>query len=277
MPPFDSVGILMIATNDYLERWKDTALDLEKNAFRGESIVSIHLFTNRIIDAADFAKQHLSRIQLVVHEINGWGWPEATLFRYRFFHEVRDSVTESFLVYLDSDMRVVGDIAKPIFEHGKDDGIGVVIHPGFYRPKGLKLLTFYKVSPTRVLRDAKIACQSSRHLGAWERNVNSTAYVPRRMRRSYAHGAIWFGYRNVFFSMCQELDHRTSLDLNRGIIALWHDESHLNWYISNNAHRIYDNNLSWVENYSNLLGYNNTYLVSNVQKTLGEGRTPSNV
>ena len=267
----------MIATNDYLERWKDTAIDLEKNAFQEQSKIVIHLFTNRVNDAADFAKQHLSRIHLVVHQIIGWGWPEATLFRYKFFHEAQDKVTEPFVIYLDSDMRVVGDVANLILKHGEHDGIGVVIHPGYFRPNGIKLIRFYILSPTRILEDIKIAIQYSRHLGAWEKNANSTAFVPRGLRKKYAHGAIWFGYRNDFFRMCEVLEKRISHDLASDFIARWHDESHLNWFIANNVHKFYDSKLSWVENYKNLKEYKKTYLVRNVQKTIGEGRSPSNV
>lgn len=273
----NSVGILMVATNNYIERWKDTALDLEENSFKQVSDVVIHLYTNREEEAARFAKSYLSRIKLVIHKIEGWGWPEATLLRYRFFFETETQLEQEFLLYLDSDMRVMGDVGKIVLSLREFDGIGVVSHPGFFRPKGIKKLKLYFASPIFILRDIKIAIQSSRNLGAWEKNACSTAYVERSSRESYVHGAIWFGYRDNLLDMCRTLSARIQIDLGYGYIATWHDESHLNWFIARNAHKIFDNRLSWVENYENLRNFKYSYLISNVQKNHGEGREPSNV
>jgi hypothetical protein len=93
----------MVATNSYVERWKDTALDLERYAFRKTPTVVIHLFTNQVDIAMEFARANLKRVKLLIHEIEPWGWPEATLFRYKFFTETRQEISEEFLVYLDSD------------------------------------------------------------------------------------------------------------------------------------------------------------------------------
>jgi hypothetical protein len=126
-----------------------------------------------------------------------------------------------------------------------------------------------------LLRDIKIAFLYSKHLGAWEKDKLSTAFVQRRERKSYVHGAIWFGYRENFISMCQTLTTQTRRDLDNKVIARWHDESHLNCYITKHPHKIFDNRLSWVKGYKNLRKFNSTFVVSNVQKELGEGRAPS--
>ena len=272
-----SVGVLMVATNAYLERWKETARDLEANAFKSISQVVIHLFTNEIESAHIFVAANLKRIKVEVHQIPGWGWPEATLLRYEFFSQNQDRLKEDFLMYLDSDMRVIGDVEMIILKLNKSDGIGVVSHPGFYRPRGIERLKLYSSSPIMVIRDAKIAIQSSKNLGAWEKNRLSTAFVKKKKRKTYVHGAIWFGYRDEFIGMCESLSARTRRDLEVSFIARWHDESHLNWYISRHPHKIFDNRLSWVEGYRNLRIFNSNYLVSNVQKEIGEGRAPSNV
>jgi hypothetical protein len=267
----------MVATNTYIQRWKDTALDLEENSFKQVSDVVIHLYTNQEEEAARFAKSFLTRIKLVIHKIDGWGWPEATLFRYRFFIDTESQLEQQFLLYLDSDMRVVGDIGEVVLSLQKLDGIGVVSHPGFFRPKGIEKLKFYFRSPAFVLRDIKITFQSSSHLGAWEKDSRSTAYVKRSLRTSYAHGAIWFGHRDNLLAMCRTLSTRIQMDLGNDLIARWHDESHLNWFIATSPHKIFDNRLSWVENYKNLENLKSTYLISNVQKDFGEGRAPSSV
>ena len=267
----------MVATNAYIERWKVTAADLEENSFKQVSEVVIHLYTNQNEEAERFAKLHLTRIKLVIHRIEGWGWPEATLFRYKFFVDSENQLEQEFLVYLDSDMRVVGDSGEIVLNLQKSNGIGVVSHPGFVRPKGIQKLKYYIFTPLFFFRDIKIALQSSRHLGAWEKDARSTAYVERSSRDSYVHGAIWFGYRENLLAMCRTLSARIQIDLGNGLIALWHDESHLNWFIATHQHEVFDNRLSWVENYKNLQNFKPTYLISNVQKDIGEGRTPSSV
>ncbi len=272
-----SVGILMVATNSFMERWKVTALDLEKYAFRETDKVSIHLFTNEVIAASQFANSKLQRINLVIHKIEGWGWPEATLFRYKFFDDAEIEISEEFLIYLDSDMRVTNDLNQLVLNLTRIDGIGVVSHPGYFRGRGLQRLKFYLGSPAYLLKDLKLAFRSSRNLGAWETNRKSTAYVPRKFRKIYVHGAIWFGFRENLLSMCKSLRNRTEIDYQQGRIARWHDESHLNWYVTGHAHKTFDNRLSWVEGYRNLNSYAGNYIVSTVQKEIGEGREPSNV
>jgi hypothetical protein len=272
-----NVGILMIATNAYLERWKETARDLERNAFNSMSKVVIHLFTNEIEAATAFVAADIKRIKVEIHQIPGWGWPEATLLRYEFFSQNQSRLNEDFLVYLDSDMRVTGDIEMIIPKLSKFDGIGVVSHPGFFRPRGIDRFKFYVLSPLSLIKDAKTAALSSRNLGAWENNPVSKAFVKRNNRKTYVHGAIWFGYRDEFISMCESLSARIRKDLEIDFIAKWHDESHLNWYISKHPHKIFDNRLSWVQGYKNLRVFDINYLVSNVQKETGEGRAPSNV
>lgn len=272
---FKSVGILMIATNDYIERWKSVACDLEINAFIDIHTVTIHLFTNEVEKAQSFAESHIKRIKVLIHEIEGWGWPEATLLRYKFFNEFSELVNEDFLVYLDSDMRVVGDFSPVTKILSAQDGVGVVQHPGYFRPSGLERIKIYLKLPRMALSDFKVGMLNSWSLGAWETNKSSQAFVPRSERAHYVHGAIWFGFRSDFLRLCATLAERIELDLAKGYIALWHDESHLNNYITNNPHRIIDNRLSYVFDYPQLKRYSETYLISNVEKDPGEGRNPT--
>jgi hypothetical protein len=266
----------MVATNTYVERWKDTAVDLERYAFRQTPTVVIHLFTNQVDIATEFARANLKRIKVLIHEIEPWGWPEATLFRYKFFTEMRHEISEEFLVYLDSDMRLRSDPSEIIRMLSKSDGIGVVSHPGYFRPNGIHKIKLYFRNPSFILRDIKISIINSKNLGAWERNNQSNAFVKRRYRTSYVHGAVWFGFRENFLDMCNILSKRTQSDFENGLIASWHDESHLNWFITNYPHKTFDNRLSWVVGYQNLARYTSTYVITSVQKELGEGRTPTN-
>jgi hypothetical protein len=52
--------------------------------------------------------------------------------------------------------------------------------------------------------------------------------------------------------MCTILAEHTQEDLKKGIIAIWHDESHLNHYAANFPVAILDSRFSWVSNYRNI-------------------------
>ena len=266
----------MIATNNYINRWKTVAQDLEDHAYKGIGSVTIHLFTNEIIAARDFAKNNLKRINLMVHEVKAWGWPEATLLRYEFFSEASDQLNSDFLVYLDSDMRVVDDFGAITKQLLSGKGIGVVRHPGYFILNKWKRIKEYISTPSLAISDIKLGLRNSGSLGAWETNKLSRAFVPRSLRRTYVHGAIWFGYRDDFLRLCKTLAENTRIDLEKGVIAKWHDESHLNSFITKNRHKIFDNRLSFVFGYSQLEEYSNDYFISNVTKNPGEGRIPSN-
>ena len=273
---YESIGILMVATNRYLERWKDVALDIEMVAFRNAKDVTIHLFTNLEVEALSWGKEHLRKTKLIIHKIPGWGWPEATLLRYEFFQGTKNNFNEDLLMYLDSDMRIVRDPEDFILSKKQSESISVVSHPGYYRPRGKQLIKLYLRNPRIMGTDFRSLVGNGRGLGAWEDNKNSLAYVPRKHRKIYVHGAIWFGNRETFLDLCEKLTKRTRDDLEKGIIAKWHDESHLNWFISQNNYNLIDNRMSWVLGYRNLAEYEKTFYISNVQKSSGEGREPSN-
>jgi len=273
---YKSIGILMIATNDYIERWKTVAQDLEEVAFKEKEFVSIHLFTNEVLSARAFSEQQMGRIKLTIHEIDGWGWPEATLFRYKFFQDFSEFIKEDFLVYLDSDMRVKDDLDDETKYLLPGDGIGVVRHPGYFIFSKWTRLREYFSNPSIALSDIKSGFRNSWKLGAWETNIHSLAYVPRSHRKTYVHGAIWFGYREDFLALCYSLAQNIKLDLNNNVIAKWHDESHLNNYITKNKHKIFGNRLSYVFGYPQLNMFSQNFIISNVEKNPGEGRSPSN-
>jgi hypothetical protein len=52
--------------------------------------------------------------------------------------------------------------------------------------------------------------------------------------------------------MIRVLADRTREDLDRGIIATWHDESHLNWFASGHAHQLMDSQKCYAPGYKNL-------------------------
>jgi hypothetical protein len=246
----DSLGIVMIATNNYLNLWKMSVNSLEKKFNFSDITISIYLFTDQAEEATSWIENHLSKIKVKVIEIPNLIWPEATLARYRLIVESQDLFTEPILMYLDSDMEVLNDFGSHLLQEFDGNRMCLVIHPGYARGAGR--WNTWLTSPRTLLRDLKILFIGQIQPGAWERRKASKAFVPRRKRKTYVHGAIWFGSRNKFIQMCNILSERIDLDAVNSVIAVWHDESHLNWFAANYDVKYLDSRFSWHRGYRNL-------------------------
>ncbi|KKL15929.1 hypothetical protein LCGC14_2500660, partial [marine sediment metagenome] len=73
--------------------------------------------------------------------------------------------------------------------------------------------------------------------GPFESNKRSTAYVPKekQLGLKYIQGFFWGGETNETLKMINLLSENVEKDIENEIIAVWHDESHLNYYSSINS------------------------------------------
>lgn len=270
-----SLGICMIATNSYIKKWFKVASDLEKISLEKFGETTIHLFTDNASLAQRWAQENLNSIKLKVYDIQSWGWPEATLFRYKFFTEQSHKFNEDLLMYLDCDMRVLGDFSKKLNIDNWISGIALVQHPGFYRNKGLPGIVDVLYNPRFVLHLILKIKSGAKGYGTWETNKSSTAFVPRSLRKNYFHGAVWFGRRIEFLKMCKKLALDINRDLEKNYTAIWHDESHLNNYAAFNTVEKLSPEFSGVPSYKNLRKLE--FLIISEEKKFGEGRTPTDL
>lgn len=242
----------MIATNRYLEYWKNCISSFQKNVSSLER-VHFYLFTDMCNDAEHWAREHLGPGKVEVIEIGPLVWPEATLLRYQIILDNSAQYQEGILMYLDSDMEVVSDFISGIEKNLRVGEMSFAPHPGYFLQNGYRGLVQVLFSPKQLIRRIISFLFNQQGIGAWENNRNSLAYLDRRKRKTYAHGAIWFGPKQIFLEMCRELKARTNADLEKGIIAIWHDESHLNWYIGNRKSHQLSTRFSWHSKYSKWL------------------------
>jgi hypothetical protein len=73
-------------------------------------------------------------------------------------------------------------------------------------------------------------------IGAWETRKTSSAFTPRRKRLHYVCGGIWLGQREIFLKTIEELFFQVQKDQLNEVLAIWHDESHLNSWASQNSY-----------------------------------------
>ena len=76
--------------------------------------------------------------------------------------------------------------------------------------------------------------------GAFETDVKSRAHVTESDDTTmYWQGCLWGGKIPEVCAMIDELIERTNLDLKDGIVAKWHDESHINKYFIENKDKVH--------------------------------------
>lgn len=225
MDAFD-LTIFTIATNRYLgyfELQKDQIAE-----FVGEyQSTQVVVATNVVVAHSETYKN----LQIDYVPIADFKWPDITLLRYHAILENQKLILGKFVMWLDTDMA----IKRPVVLASLLDTSEMYFarQPGFVFSKisYSKLSTFGKIKAVVPWIKATIKFQPG--AGTWENRPASKAYVPPIKRVSYVHGAVWLGHRDAVLRMCKELASRIDIDRSKGFVALWHDESHLNWYFAN--------------------------------------------
>jgi histo-blood group ABO system transferase len=138
---------------------------------------------------------------VVINKIEHQPWPMITLHRYKTFYNHREILSqEDYLFYCDVDMRIVDIVGDEIL----GDLVGT-IHPGFVGRRGTP-----------------------------EDRYESTAYISPEEQITYFAGGFNGGSSEKFLEMSDTINTNIDIDYTKGIVAIWHDESHLNKYFSRN-------------------------------------------
>jgi hypothetical protein len=250
MSRLPSLGIVTVATNQYIEYWKNQATSVA--AAKIDTLdVTLHVFTDNHNSVEEFCAS-LS-VKVVFHKISNLGWPEASLYRYDLIRQFKESIREDFIMHLDADMLIHEKIDFLNIKRDQKNGLTLVRHPGYFRPTGLRLVKLYLSHPLKFFKDA-VTIMRLGGLGSWETRQQSLAYVPRSARGHYFCGGTWWGTRLKILELCEELAERIIQDEKNGLTAVWHDESHINWWASRNTVGVADPRYCFAEGYPQLLG-----------------------
>lgn len=254
---------MTVATNLYLDYWKDLVRSADLVSSRTD-LVKFFVFTDNPESAMEILA-NLRNVEVCVIQIPPYKWPEATLLRYKIFLENFDKVDTSILVHLDADMLINDNPWRRIVEKLIRDNICLVRHPGFWRSHSLRRVMIYLKNPNLAIQDAKQKIVIG-GLGSWEERIDSEAFVPRGLRKKYYCGGVWFGKKESIHGLLKDLSNATDRDLEKRIIASWHDESHLNHWASKNVHGEETPELCFDETYPQLQGL--LPCITAVRKTL---------
>jgi len=212
-----NIGILTIATGEY-KKFIQPLYESIKLNFLNDHQKTYILFT----DDPEEMKNSLGHmlLDLVIFKIERKGFPGDTLLRYHHFSNAKE-VLESLgdkrpecLYYLDADMLVTSNVGNEVLPTFKKKLVAVA-HPGYWSRPG------------------------HNPYGTPETNQASKAFIPAdRWRLCYWAGGFNGGSFNDFMTMSKEISKRVDEDGRSGIVAVWHDESHLNAYLSENKDNV---------------------------------------
>jgi len=150
-------------------------------------------------------------------------WPYITLKRFEFISQcLKDLTHYDYVFYIDSDIEFV-DTLQNFDIRGKK--YYAVCHPSV-----VNNLNFWPV----------------------ETNSASTAYIPERHRCVYVQGCMWGAVGSSIEHMVNTMKNNVDADLKNNIIAVWHDESHLNKFIVDhrNESAVLTPSLAYPENWN---------------------------
>ena len=181
--------------------WKDFYKSAEKYFLPGYS-KKYYVFT----DNEKLAFEENLNVKKINVSKKGWPWDSMLRFDM-FLSQKKDLKNFNYLFFFNADIIFKNYVKNEILPTEINDGLMTGSHPAFYNKQ-----------PDEF---------------SYDRNPKSTAYIPYGEGKHYATGAINGGTSKAYLAMCEECSQNVHIDMNHNIIALWHDESHLNKYLIN--------------------------------------------
>lgn len=164
------------------------------NFFLPQREIAIMVFADELITFPNTT----ARTQLVWTKIGSYGWPYATLYRYKVFSSISEYLKKfTHLLYLDVDMKIVDIIGDEVIV----DGLLAVQHPGMYATNGW---------------------------GSPNNSEKSKSWFDPSLRKRYYCGGVQGGSSKEYLAACKEMEQRIDEDEKNKVMAEWHDETHWN-------------------------------------------------
>ncbi len=191
------VAILYVCTGKYIRFWEEFHRSAEQYFLPG---IEKHYYVFTDQDFPDASLPHVTR----VHQEN-LGWPNNTLRRFHMFLKVEDELaTHDYLYFFNANCRFKQSVGSEFLPEQKDQLL-VVRHPG------------HTDRPVDEM--------------PYERNPRSRASIPFGTGEFYICGGVNGGTSATFLKFANHAKAAIDADFRDGIVAEWHDESHINRYI----------------------------------------------
>lgn len=199
------IGILYICTGKYTVFWNHFFTSCEQH-FLHDHEKHYYVFTDGKIAHLDCPRVHRIEQQHL-------GWPDTTLKRFHMFERIADTLLHNtdFIIFFNANMVFLRDVGEE-FLPTREEALVFHRHPGLFR------------RPAWLL--------------PYERRPESTAYIPYGSGSIYVCGGVNGGYTKPYLDFVATLRRNIDIDAERGIIARWHDESHINRYVIGRHYKI---------------------------------------
>ena len=199
------IAILYICTGKYNQFFKDFHKSAEEFMLIGHH-KDYYVFTDDMGIADHLSDEQKERVHITKKEC--LGFPMDSLLRFETFLMVKDELLKHDYVYF---FNANAKFVKPVGEEILPDETGIV-------------------AGTWETNDKRPDC-----LKPYERRKQSTAYIPPfKGPYHYVGGFLNGGTATAYVTMAETLARNTRIDLDNNIIAIVHDESHLNAYFHKN-------------------------------------------
>lgn len=190
----NNIGLLIIATHKYISFLNDLLTSADQYFLPNQNVEYFIFTDHETIDT-----QSKRKINLIKTKHKPWPW--MTLGRYEIFSSnSKHFIDMDYLFYCDADMRFCDIVGYEILS----DRVATQ-HPGYYGTRGTP-----------------------------ETNAESLACVLPFEQMEYFAGGFNGGTKEQYLKMTQKLATNIRLDYDKNIIAVWHDESHINRYFLDN-------------------------------------------
>ena len=200
------IGILYICTGKYDVFWKDFYLSSEHFFMQyPDYIKHYYVFTD---SEHLYDEENNSNIHKIYQE--NLGWPNNTLKRFHMFLQIKESLLEEtdYLFFFNANLLFTATVNEEVLPPNNSNGIVGTLHPGFFNQANTNF--------------------------TYERSNKSTAYIAIGEGEHYYAGGLSGGRTKEYLKLCEHLKNQIDEDELNKIIAVWHDESHINKYFFNN-------------------------------------------
>ena len=188
------VAILYICTGRYAQFFDGFYMSAEQYLLQG---IEKHYFM--FTDQEQLTEA--DNVELLIRPCRGF--PEDSLFRFDRFLEIKDKLKDyDYTFFFNANMRFVAPVGEELLE----ERLTAVLHPGYYDKPEWRY--------------------------PYERNKQSKAFIPAHEDDYYYYmGSLNGGKTEDYLALTETCSRHIHEDWEQGIVACYHDESHLNRYL----------------------------------------------
>ena len=195
----NNVGLVIVATGKYTQ-WIQPLIDSADQHFLADQKVTYFIFTDSEQYLTGHSRFNSDRtVKILRHK--RLGWPDDTMMRPKVYYDYRQELQDmDYIFATDADMLFVDAVGNEIL----GDRVATQ-HPGYVGRRG-----------------------------TYETRRRSTAYVAPSEGAYYFAGGFNGGTTQEYLKLCKTVTDNIATDRINNLIAIWHDESHINRYFIDN-------------------------------------------